>query len=321
MNIYSKKHTYCLNCGKTGHEQKICSEPVTSWGIILVKTMMDNKESIHYNTNLKQYENMIGLPSRSIKSLEISSDCMNKIKFLLVRRKHSLGFGEFISGKYGIENINGICGLFNQMIQEEIEMIKRSTFDELWEYYWGKQNICEISVKKYQESKEKFMTLKSKASIDRDIDFYIGAASPQYDSPEWGFPKGRKKKGEGDLECAIREFCEETGLTSSDINILNQIKPLKEDFIGTNGIKYRHIYFLAEAKTDLVPTISNNIYEHSEIGDIGFFTFSDSLDLFRNYHIRRREILTSIMNHYIDLARIGRECVARECAAHSDCVT
>lgn len=312
MSLYSKRYSPCLNCGKSGHEQKNCSDPVTSWGIILVKTMKNNKESIHYNTDLKQYENMVGLPSRSIKSLEISSDCMNKIKFLLVRRKHSLGFGEFISGKYGIENINGICALFNQMIKEEIDMIKTSTFDELWEYYWGKQNIGEISSKKYQESKEKFMKLKSKVSIEQDLDFYISVAAPQYDSPDWGFPKGRKKKGEDDLECAVREFCEETGLTNSDINVLSQIKPLKEDFIGTNGIKYRHIYFLAEAKTDLVPTISNNVYEHCEIGDIGFFTYSDSLDLLRNYHIRRREILTSIMNHYIDLARIERDSQKKE---------
>jgi 8-oxo-dGTP pyrophosphatase MutT (NUDIX family) len=31
--------------------------------------------------------------------------------------------------------------------------------------------------------------------------------------PEWSFPKGRRKIKENDLDCAVREFCEETQLT------------------------------------------------------------------------------------------------------------
>jgi 8-oxo-dGTP pyrophosphatase MutT (NUDIX family) len=33
-----------------------------------------------------------------------------------------------------------------------------------------------------------------------------------YEHPEWEFPKGRKNKDESDIECALREFEEETGI-------------------------------------------------------------------------------------------------------------
>ena len=36
-----------------------------------------------------------------------------------------------------------------------------------------------------------------------------------YESPEWGFPKGRRNMHESDLDCAKREFEEETGIDES----------------------------------------------------------------------------------------------------------
>ncbi len=36
---------------------------------------------------------------------------------------------------------------------------------------------------------------------------------PRYD--DWSFPKGKREKGESDLECALREVEEETGLTGA----------------------------------------------------------------------------------------------------------
>ena len=42
--------------------------------------------------------------------------------------------------------------------------------------------------------------------------------------PEWGFPKGRRNNKEKDINCAIREFYEETNFDNQDYQILNMEK-------------------------------------------------------------------------------------------------
>ena len=48
----------CDNCGTIGHEYKHCSEPITSWGIILVKLLDKDTDEKSKNTiDLKQFNN------------------------------------------------------------------------------------------------------------------------------------------------------------------------------------------------------------------------------------------------------------------------
>jgi ADP-ribose pyrophosphatase YjhB (NUDIX family) len=64
--------------------------------------------------------------------------------------------------------------------------------------------------------------------------------------PEWGFPKGRRNRcGETGLECALRELQEETGIHRSRIEIAPG-KPFEEVFTGSNGVRYRHVYYAAK---------------------------------------------------------------------------
>jgi ADP-ribose pyrophosphatase YjhB (NUDIX family) len=209
-----------------------------------------------------------------------------------------LGFAEFIRGKYVVGNIMGIRALFNQMVQEELDMIRDHNFDELWEYFWGKNDIK----RDYNDSKEKFDKLKSKCSVECDLDFYVDNANPNYKFPEWGFPKGRKKRGETDLECALREFVEETEIDLNDIKILENVKPIIEDLTGTNGIKYRHVYFLAEMTKNVEFTLDVN-NKQSEIGDINFFLYDECINLLRDYHIEKKNILRKVLNYYIEISR------------------
>jgi 8-oxo-dGTP pyrophosphatase MutT (NUDIX family) len=298
MTFQSKKYSPCLNCGKQGHEQKSCPDPITSWGILLIKT---NKNVSHETMmDLVQYDKYDGIMIDSKSDLPVLIENINNIHFLLVRRKHSIGFAEFVRGRYTLGNINGLRSLFNQMTPEEIEFIKEKTFDEIWAYFWGESlNDGILNKKDYVDARDKFTKLKSRSSVELDLDFYISTAQPMYNSPEWGFPKGRKKRGEADLECAVREFYEETGFCESDIKILTNIKPIYEDLIGTNGVKYRHIYFLAELISNKEPKIVNTS-QFAEIGDIGFFQYNDCMTLLRDYHVEKKTILKKILNYYVE---------------------
>jgi hypothetical protein len=107
-----KKHVYCSNCGHNTHDYKDCLEPITSWGIILVNLSMVPVDIVHNRINIKSH--IYNINPTTPNDLNILSHSMNCIKFLLVQRKHSIGYFDFIRGRYRIDNIDGINFLFQQ---------------------------------------------------------------------------------------------------------------------------------------------------------------------------------------------------------------
>lgn len=287
----------CSNCGLMGHNYNKCKEPVTSWGIILIKLLNNTDIKKNSATDITKFNNDTGIVIDNINCLELMCNYMESVRFLLIRRKHSLGYIEFIRGRYMKDNINGIIYLFQQMTPDEINKIENSSFDELWEEFWaGDSKKQSMNKKEFFESKEKFNSLKNTQDVELGLDFYIKNVKPFYVDPEWGFPKGRKMRGESDLECAIREFCEETGYNDTDIKIVTNVKPIIENIIGTNGISYRHIYYIAEEISNKMPSIIGN----NEVGKIGFFTYDDAIRLFREYHIEKKNITKNIFMYYVE---------------------
>lgn len=294
-----KRLSSCTNCGRTGHEYKDCKDPITSWGVILVD-LGGNYTIKHSLTDFSQYKSNV-IPKTVMDIVKIS-DFMNSIRFLLVQRKHSLGFIEFVRGRYKPDNVDGINFLFQQMTDEEITNIGKSTFDDLWNEMWSHDEFkINLHKKEYIMSKEKFDMLKDNKNVELPLEFYVTNVKPSYKTYEWGFPKGRRNRNESGPDCALREFCEETGINKDDIKIITEIIPIEEKLTGTNGIKYKHIYMIAELKNPILPKIDKeNKTQSKEIGDIGFFKYTDALSIIRDYHIEKRSILTMLYMYYIE---------------------
>ncbi len=187
------------------------------------------------------------------------------------------------------------------MTEKEIEKISKTDFDTLWEDFWSdpekKNKFSDI----YSNAKMNFDLLKnSDCSQYLNLDFYVKNIIPTWNNPEWGFPKGRKNTAENDLDCAVREFEEETGFCKDEYIILNNIEPIIEDLIGTNGKKYRHIYYLALTYKNIDPKLENSNLNYEEIGDIGLYSYEESLHLFRSYHIERKKILTVVFIYILN---------------------
>lgn len=289
----------CDNCGTIGHDYKHCIEPITSWGIILVKLLDTNNGKNNTAVDIKQFDGSDGIAINSLGDLDTASKCMSSLRFLLVRRKHSLGFTEFVRGNYKKDNITGIIYLFQQMTPSEIKDISELEFDMLWDNFWsGDAKKKKYNIKQYTESKYNFDCLKKQIMVELPLDFYVKNVKPLYTYPEWGFPKGRKTRGEGDIDCAIREFCEETGYNQTDIKIISNVKPIIENIIGTNGKSYRHVYYLAEDISNNVPAIGEK--NNNEIGDIGFFSYEETSRIFREYHIEKKNIAKNIFMYYLN---------------------
>jgi 8-oxo-dGTP pyrophosphatase MutT (NUDIX family) len=299
-----KKIFYCSNCGKDGHLFKNCDEPVTSYGIILLYFDMNNQNSFiasSSNNGIKNFYDQAGIVINGAKDLELFCQFKNSIKFLLIQRKHTLGFLEFLRGRYVIENVDGIIFLFEQMTSDEITKIKNHTFDELWDEVWGENKNKFTYQNEYISSKDKFNKLSSDDNGYLNLNFYINNVVPVWSYAEWGFPKGRRNLKEENRECAIREFMEETDFKNDDFMILDNIQPIEETFIGTNGINYKHVYYIGMATTDKTPSINpNNKTQLSEIGNIEYMTYEEIIKIIRPYHVERQKIVTQIYIYFMN---------------------
>lgn len=335
---YGKKNL-CANCGKTGHEYRFCNEPITSFGIINIKFLCDDNESLilkekfstQKNTVVrvisKKYQNVKCYISNNIKLCDnhnemykldnegitydneehIKKFCYykDKILFMLVSRRFSLGFVEFVRGKYDLYNPDSIIKLFEQMTEWEISFISKNSYDDILFYFLNRNNESKDVVlnkiyegrfsSEYCEAKIKFEILSNPNNNDEIpwlLSFYTKYIKPKWNMPEWGFPKGRReKKSEENLPCACREFEEETGYNNNEYLVLNKIEPIEEKLRGTNGVNYKHIYYLALNATERENMTDYDTYE---IGDIKWLTYDDAMSHIRPYHHDKRKILTRI---------------------------
>lgn len=314
-----KKNYYCSNCNRKGHTYKNCNEPIISNGIIAIYIKNFDVEMIPYLENyiiknLKIFNNSYNknisnpayikyLSSNSNSSLNkwfeegdkkksysfLNEDNKNNIndniQFLMVQRKHSLGYLEFMRGRYSLENIDNLKYLIEQMTWEEINDILNMEFDFLWNKLWDIDNIKNKNhQKEYIQSKEKFYQIKM------NYPDLINNIIPLFNFNEWGFPKGRRESYESDLVCAIREFEEETNLEEPNYIVLEKCKSIRENLTGTNGIQYAHNYFLS------IINDNTNFYDESnrEIGQKSVLNIIECLEKIRPYHKNKIRIIKNI---------------------------
>jgi len=289
--------THCSNCNKLGHYFRECKEPVTSYGIIAYRIRQPETAAEPAVLN--------GLRDSSL----INGLHADQIEFLMIQRRDTLGYVEFMRGKYNLNNADYIQSLFHQMTTNELERLEKYDFETLWNALWNNQ-ISRQYKQEYDNALAKYNTLVSgEETSGKTLIMFIGSANREWVTPEWGFPKGRRGNRESEISCALREFGEETGLDETQCVLVKNLLPLEENFLGGNRIQYRHRYFLAYCRqaTEVRIDTSNTIMNR-EIGDIGWFSYEKAMELIRPYNIEKRQILASaneILSNYIILP--GRE--------------
>ena len=254
---YELSH-YCNNCGKRGHTYNQCSKPITSVGLVVMT---------------KEY---------------------NNIKYLMICRKDSLGYVEFLRGKYNLYDKNYIQNLIDEMTLKEKNDLLTNNFKTLWSELWGKFSNSQYRQEE-KSSCEKFNDLK-KGVYDIHtnklftLELLIKESKTNWDEPEWGFPKGRRNYQENDIVCAMREFHEETGYQKKNINIINNLKPFQETFTGSNFKSYKHKYFLGYIEN---PIYHQN-FQKSEVSDMKWLSLEECIKKIRPYNLERIELINNI---------------------------
>jgi 8-oxo-dGTP pyrophosphatase MutT (NUDIX family) len=210
-------------------------------------------------------------------------------KILLVQRRNTIGFIEFIRGKYNVIDYNYIIKLFNMMTFDEKRILRAyESFDMIRTVIGLKR---ENNYKgEYDDAKRKFMILKQHQNGDL-VNALLDKSFTKWSSPEWGIPKGRRNNKEYDIDCAVREFVEETGIKCRNINVYRNIKPIEELYTGINGVVYKHIYYIAEIKN--TPEANENVIKvekggflNYEISNIKLFSLTEAHKLIRPYYFK-----------------------------------
>jgi 8-oxo-dGTP pyrophosphatase MutT (NUDIX family) len=256
------KNNVCNNCGKQGHQFHQCKLPITSYGVILFRS--------------------------SVKG----------IQYLMIRRKDSFGYIDFLRGKYVQNNLEHLQSIFNEMSIFEREKIRNKDFETLWKNMWGIQETHLGSQYKGEEmaSQKKFDALNLGIQIGSNnetiyLNTLINNCTTTWEETEWEFPKGRRNYQEKDLDCALREFEEETGLSKREIKVIENIIPFEEIFLGSNHKSYKHKYFLAY--TDKTTDDLTN-YQQTEVSKLDWKTLDECLESIRPYNLEKKQLIINI---------------------------
>ena len=298
MSSNNKKIIYCGNCGKRGHVYKKCFYPIMSLGIICFQLIGTSVTEDMFDDQMRK------TPYNFSEPLDINPFIRDNLKFLLIRRKHTLGFIEFVRGNYEMDSFDDLDYLiqnFEIMTKVETEFIRNNGFDAIWNYLWYEKQATETHMIEYQVSKEKFEYLTHGFTLDGKVQYSLKSIvdnlDPKYDEPEWGFPKGRRNLRETDLDCANREFMEETNFSPNSYRMIN-IRPINELFTGSNHVNYKHTYYLGQyMEPETIPSIDgDNFFQKIEISDIQFFTYAEAMEHIRDYQVEKKLVLTKVYN-------------------------
>ena len=257
----NKNTNVCNNCGKHGHLFHQCKLPITSYGIILFRSSP------------------------------------NGLQFLMIRRKDSFGYIDFIRGKYSPYNIEQMEKSINEMSVLEKERVLTEPFDVLWKTLWGDNNTNQYRSEE-AASQKKFELIKNGLLINNEmitLKDLVEKIETSWSEKEWEFPKGRRNFQEKDLECALREFEEETGFSQKDITVIDNLLPFEEMFIGSNHKSYKHKYFLANInETEEKKDNSLQNYQRSEVSKLEWKSIFDCLGSIRPYNLEKKNLIMKI---------------------------
>ena len=195
------------------------------------------------------------------------TNAKQEIEILLVCKRYTYAFCEFVNFNYNINSDKDILALLRKMTIDEKLDILSMNYSQMWYRVW-------LSEQKYY-----MLFLQHKNQFD-SIYLYDGGAhlrdlvAQTLSSNEdriWEIPKGRRDdKTENNLICAMREFREETGIKKRHYTLLHE-NGFSNDYMEC-GVLYKNKYFLAAADKDLDIKKCLSIEQLGEISDIRWMT-------------------------------------------------
>lgn len=187
------------------------------------------------------------------------------VRLLLVQKRYTYAFFAFVYHKCNMRDDDAVIALLDRMTIEEKLDILSLDFQRMWWRVWLGRGTSAQFLNAHRRFRETF-TGDHGARIQSLVRRSTVCALRL-----WEMPKGRKKNAnEREMDCAIREFYEETGIPRSAYHITRGTHEI--DFTE-DGIHYHVKYFIAITTRDIHQRITTAKREQvSEICDIHWAT-------------------------------------------------
>lgn len=245
----------------------------------------------------------------------------NRIEILMIKKRYTYHYFSFVFGQYNKYNNKQLQYLFNNMTFSEKIDILSMDFSTMWYRLWlsnpeKNYNIYNLykddknndkdnrtsHIECYFRKKEKFELIFLKDSGKR-LRGLINNSSNSV--TPWEIPRGSKKIDELDINCAIREFEEETGIYSDKYSILWDTKPIIASHKDENII-YKGIYYIAyiNKASDWTPKINfETANQLSEVEQIQWISLEEINFLNLNKNIKQN--LVNLFKKIISVFKIN----------------
>ena len=286
--------------------------------------------------NCNQLFHTVSNCNMPIKSMGIACIRPDTNQILLIRRKHSIDFIDFLRGEYydiptgRVKNVNLLTEQFRKMTHEEHKILTNvKNYATLCNYANIYMHPNRLHNTHYISAADIFnkistgirFSINQQCNSFRQISQVVQVSQGQsirynvvykniltldslllnnpseFEFPENSVPKGRCELNETNIDAALREFEEETGINRNAIEIkLNSSGypiSLSETYRGSNNRLYHTTIFIARlTDTSTISNIDNHICD--EIGHIGWYNLQDAKAAIRPYHHRRIELIDQI---------------------------
>jgi 8-oxo-dGTP pyrophosphatase MutT (NUDIX family) len=229
------------------------------------------------------------LPIISYGVIVYTMNANNEVVYLICRRKHSFGYMDFMKGKYSISNYNQLEILLDEMTIDEKQKAIHLSFHEQWRLLWNYKDISEFENNKYF-----LKAFHQYQHIQHTVERIIGNSATSWKECEWEFPKGRLNPNESHLDCSLREFTEETGISSDDIHIIHNLQPFQEKFVGSNKKRYIYKYYLAYMSPQTYQSCNLSSYQQHEISQMEWLSLDMCIDKIRPNSLEKVRLLQNI---------------------------
>lgn len=209
-------------------------------------------------------------------------------EYLMIRRKNTLGYMDFVRGKMPLAHKRYLMQMFNQMTVAE------------------KDSLCTLAQTPHLCEKEKIASLmrgvQSKTGETYNTVSLIQESNEYgvWTEPEWGFPKGKRNSHETDYACAVREFNEETGFSVNLFQTITTAEPVEELFIGSNMKTYKHKYIPMFIPYQQSLTLTMGGYQTSEVSAMRWMDYTECMQAIRGYNVEKKNMLTRL---HVELCR------------------
>jgi len=256
----------------------------------------------------------------------------NNIEILLIKKRFSYHFYALVMGHYKKSDLKGnakyIKFLFDNMnYAEKIDLLGMQ-FSTMWYRIWLNNpekyfNISDVYqttnfsnhvmhntlsnseiYKSYFQKRNKFENNFLKDN-GKKLRSYIQSSTNS--EIIWEIPKGHIHGNETHIDCAIREFYEETSIKYNKYRILHNIDPITDESYD-GDIVYKSIYYVADlCDKDLTPRINfKNLDQIVEVDQIKWVSINEIkfMNLNVDMHNKLVRLYGNIINKYKQVKKL-----------------